>query len=70
MVCGKHRVRVTTGRYRDLSLSAARGEAKKLLSTAPEPKQAPRTFAEARATFLGALSRQGTARKVQRDQAA
>jgi integrase len=52
VVRGKNRERVTIGRYPDMSLSDARTEAKKLLSTAPEPKQLPMTFAEARVLFL------------------
>jgi integrase len=52
VVRGKNRERVTIGRYPDVSLSDARGEAKKLLSSAAEPKQASKTFAEARTIFL------------------
>lgn len=49
---GRERELITIGKYPDLSLSAARTEAKKLLSSAPEPKQVPMTFATARTTFL------------------
>ena len=49
---GRSRELITIGSYPDLSLADARAEAKKLLSTAPEPKQAPMTFAAARTVFL------------------
>ncbi len=49
---GRNRELITIGKYPDLSLADARAEAKKLLSTTPEPKRAPLTFATARTTFL------------------
>jgi integrase len=49
---GKNRERVTIGKYPDLSLADARAEAKKLLSTAPEPKTITKTWADARDEFL------------------
>ncbi len=49
---GKNRELVTIGRYPDVSLSDARTEAKKLLSTVPEPKSVSKTFMEARDEFL------------------
>src|SRR5437868_10006810 len=52
IVRGKSRERVTIGRYPDLSLAEARAEAKRLLSTAPEPKVVSITFADARKKYL------------------
>jgi hypothetical protein len=52
VVRGRSRERITIGRYPDVSLSEARAEAKRLLSTAPEAKAVSMTFAEARPLFL------------------
>lgn len=49
---GKQRELVTIGRYPDVSLSEARAEAKKLLSTAPDPKNVSVSFGDARDEFL------------------
>lgn len=52
VVRGRNRERVAIGRYPDLSLSDARAEAKRLLSTAAEAKTISMTFAEARSKYL------------------
>ena len=49
---GRNRERISIGKYGDLSLSEARAEAKRLLSTAPEPKAVALTFAKARERFI------------------
>jgi len=49
---GRNRERISIGRYGDLSLAEARAEAKRLLSTAPEPKAVALTFAKARERFV------------------
>jgi len=49
---GRSRERISIGRYPDISLSDARAEAKRLLSTAPEPKNSTMRFDEARTIFL------------------
>ena len=51
---GKNRELITFGRYPDLSLADARKEAKRLLSTAPEPRDAAITFKAARERYLAA----------------
>ncbi len=48
---GRARERVTIGRYPDVSLSEARTEAKRLLSTAPAAKHTSKTWAQARDEF-------------------
>jgi integrase len=52
VVRGRSRERLSIGRYPDMSLADARTEAKRLLSTAPVPKQVSMTFASARSIFL------------------
>ncbi|MBL0116659.1 MAG: DUF4102 domain-containing protein [Sphingomonadales bacterium] len=52
---GRSRERISIGRYPDISLSDARAEAKRLLSTAPEPKNSTMRFDEARTIFLEQL---------------
>lgn len=52
VIRGKSRERTSIGRYPDLSLAEARAEAKKLLSTAPEPKVVSKTWLVARGEFL------------------
>ena len=52
VVRGRNRERVSLGRFGDISLADARAQAKRLLSTAPEPKDAPLTFSKAREQFL------------------
>ena len=59
---GRDRERVSIGRYPDISLAEARAEAKRLLSTNPEPKGAPKTFAQAREEFLDQNYRESTSR--------
>jgi len=49
---GPTRERVTIGHYGDLTLAEARAEAKRLLSTAPEPKATIITFGNAKVLFL------------------
>ena len=49
---GKNRELVTIGHYPDVSLSDARKEAKRLLSTAPEPRDPEITFKAARETYI------------------
>lgn len=49
---GRNRERISIGKYGDLSLAEARAEAKRLLSTAPEPKAVALTFAKARERFI------------------
>lgn len=49
---GRNRERLSIGRYPDLSLAEARAEAKRLLSSAPEPKMISKTFAAAREEYL------------------
>lgn len=49
---GRERERVSIGRYPDMSLAEARGEAKRLMVGQPEPKALRLTFAEARDRFL------------------
>ena len=49
---GRNRELVTIGKYPDLSLSVARTEAKKLLSTTPEAKAIDKTWKDARDEFL------------------
>jgi Arm DNA-binding domain/Phage integrase family len=49
---GRNRERVSIGRYPDISLAEARAEAKRLLSTIPDARSTPKTFAEAREEFL------------------
>jgi integrase len=52
VVRGRNRERLTVGRYPDLSLSDARAEAKRLLSSEPVAKPILMTFAEARELYL------------------
>ncbi|MDP3747074.1 MAG: integrase family protein [Phenylobacterium sp.] len=52
VVRGRARERITIGKFDEVSLAEARAEAKRLLSTAPEPKAASMTFAKAREMFL------------------
>lgn len=49
---GKKRERVTIGRYPDLTLAAARAEAKKLLAGEPEPRVPRAAYIAARDDFL------------------
>jgi len=49
---GRNRERISIGKYGDLSLAEARAEAKRLLSTAPEPRVVALTFAKARERFI------------------
>ena len=49
---GRHRERVTIGKYPDLSLAEARTEAKRQLVADSEPKAISKTFKEAREEFL------------------
>ncbi len=49
---GRNRELVAIGKYPDLSLADARTEAKKLLSTTPEPKSVSKTWEAARDEFL------------------
>lgn len=52
IIRGKKRERTTIGHYPDLSVGEARKKARKLLSSEPEPKTAPKTFEDARDQFL------------------
>jgi integrase len=58
---GRDRERVKIGHYPDLSLAEARTAAKRLLSSAPEPKKV-KTFAQARDEFLDLNYRGSTSR--------
>ena len=49
---GRTRERLSIGSYPDLSVAEARAEAKRLLSTAPEPKIVSLTFEDARDRFI------------------
>lgn len=49
---GRARELITVGKYPDMSLADARAEARRLLSTTPEPKQISMAFAAARTLFL------------------
>lgn len=49
---GRTRERLSIGSYPDLSVAEARAEAKRLLSTAPEPKILSLTFEDARGRFI------------------
>lgn len=52
IVRGKNRERVTIGHYPEMSVAQARGKAKKLLASDPEPKASPLRFKEATEEFL------------------
>lgn len=52
VVRGRAREKVVIGRYPDIGLSDARAEAKKLLSTVPEPKQEVHAFTTKRDEFV------------------
>lgn len=59
---GRNRELITIGKYPDLSLAEARTEAKKLLSTTPEPKGVSKTWAAARDEFLAGNYKGSTSR--------
>ena len=62
VVRDRSRAKQAIGKYPDLSLADARTEAKKLLSTAPEPKTVSKTWEVARDEFLAENYKDSTSR--------